>query len=128
MGWSVALKAGGGDELIGFAGVDPAGETEGEIEYFIARPYWRRGYASEVARAVTDYWFRTTDGTRLIAYVIPENVGSVRAVVKAGYQRTGSVNYLDLMGNPEGIVLETPVADEYSLTRDQWLEATAALG
>ena len=117
MGWTVTLDDG---EFVGFAGVDAASETEGEIEYFIVRPHWRKGYASEVAKCVTDHWFRTTEGTRLVAYVIPENVGSVRAVEKLGYKKTGSVNYLDLMGNPPDVVLRSPIADEYSLTRDEW--------
>jgi ribosomal-protein-alanine N-acetyltransferase len=120
MGWSVALKS--GDEFIGFAGVDDMGDGTGEIEYFLGRPYWRRGYASETAQAVTDYWFHTTDGQRMVAYVIPENVGSVRAVEKLGYQRTGSVNYLDLMGNPPGVVLNTPIADTFWITRDEWAQ------
>lgn len=118
MGWSVALKS--DDEFIGFTGVDAAGETDGEIDYFLGRPYWRRGYASEIAKAVTDFWFQTTNGQRMVAYVIPQNIGSVRAVEKLGYQRTGSVNYLDLMGNPPGVVLKTPIADEFWLTRDGW--------
>jgi len=118
MGWSVVLKAEG--TFIGFGGVDAASETDGEIEYFIVKPHQRRGYASEVARAMTDHWFRTTSGDRLLAYVIPENVGSVRAVEKLGYRRMRSVNYLELMGNPSDIVLETPDADEWTLTRDEW--------
>ena len=122
MGWTVTLKD--GNEFVGFAGVDAASETDGEIDYFIAKPHWRNGYASEAARTVTDYWFRTTGGAKLVAYVIPENVGSVRAVAKLGYTRTGSVNYLELMGNPADIALRTPVADEYSLTREQWQQRT----
>jgi len=120
MGWAVGLKS--DDEFIGFTGVDHVGETDGEIEYFLVRPHWRRGYASEIAKAVTDYWFHTTDGQRMVAYVIPENIGSVRAVEKVGYKRTRSVNYLDLMGNPAGVVLNTPIADEFWLTRDEWLQ------
>lgn len=100
--------------------MEAASETEGEIEYFIFKEHWRQGYASEVAIAVTDYWFRATGGGRLIAYVIPENVGSVRAVEKVGYRRVGTVNYLDLMGNPTGITLKTPDADEYCFSREQW--------
>ncbi len=118
LGWSVVLKT--EKAFIGFAGVDAASDTDGEIEYFIVKPHWRRGYASEVAKGVTDYWFRTTTGDRLVAYVIPENVGSVRAIEKLGYRRVGSVNYLDLMGNPPDITLKTPVADEYSLARAEW--------
>ena len=81
--------------LIGVAGVDALSETE------------------------------TTDGNRIVAYVVPENVGSVRAVAKLGYERRGSVNYLELMGNPAGVELFTPMADEYSLARDEWMRRTA---
>jgi RimJ/RimL family protein N-acetyltransferase len=118
MGWSVVVKD--EDVFVGVAGVDALNETDGEIEYYFARPYWGRGYASEVARAVTDYWFANTDGSRLVAWVVPENVGSVRAVEKCGYTYVRAVNYLELMGNPPGVVFETPMTDEYELTREQW--------
>lgn len=118
MGWSITLKA--TNAVVGFAGVEAASESDGEIDYFIFNSHWRRGYASEAAEVVTNYWFRTTTGDCLIAYVIPENVGSVRAVEKLGYRRVASVNYLDLMGNPAGVTLKTPDAAEYRLTRQEW--------
>jgi RimJ/RimL family protein N-acetyltransferase len=79
-----------------------------------------------VAKAVTDYWFSTTQGERMLAYVVPENVGSVRAVTKIGYTRTRTIDYLDFAGNPPGLKFDTPLVDEYELTRAQW-EATQPL-
>jgi ribosomal-protein-alanine N-acetyltransferase len=118
MGWTVVTKA--DQAFIGFAGVDAGGEAEGELEYFVIRPFWRRGFASEMAAAVTHHWFRTTDGNELVAFVVQANVGSVRVVEKLGYRRVGIVNYLELMGNPPGVSLATPMAAEYRLDREEW--------
>jgi aminoglycoside 6'-N-acetyltransferase len=46
-----------------------------------------RGYATEIISALTAYAFANTSIHRITASVDPENIGSCRALEKAGYRR-----------------------------------------
>ncbi len=52
------------------------GASEFEISYFIHRPYWRRGFATEAAIGVRQYAFETLGLNRVISLIRPENVPS----------------------------------------------------
>ncbi len=58
------------------------GVAEPEIGYLIHRPFWRRGYAIEAARAVKAHAFGTRDLPRVISLVRPVNLPS-QAVARA---------------------------------------------
>ncbi len=58
-----------------------------EIGYTFARSAWNEGYATEIIRALTAYAFASFDIHRITASVDPENIGSCRALEKAGYRR-----------------------------------------
>lgn len=48
----------------------------------------RKGIASEALRAVCEYAFNQTGVKAINAYVLADNVGSVRVLEKAGFVRT----------------------------------------
>lgn len=50
---------------------------------------WRRGYATEAIRLVTDYAFRKLNLHRLTAGCYVANIGSAKAFLKAGWQQEG---------------------------------------
>jgi RimJ/RimL family protein N-acetyltransferase len=114
LGWAAVDAE---ERLVGMAGVDAMSASEGELEYFVGEPFWRRGYGLELARAVVDHWFADPTRERLVAYVIPENAGSVRIVERLGFGYVRELDYLELAGSPD-LVLETPIAAEFALTRD----------
>src|SRR4029078_9643353 len=60
-----------------------------EIGYWLGEPFWGRGIASEVLRAVTDYAWATLDVIRLEAGVFSWNPASARVLEKAGYTLEG---------------------------------------
>jgi RimJ/RimL family protein N-acetyltransferase len=60
-----------------------------EIGYWLGEPYWGRGIATEVLRAVTEYAFATFDVCRLEAGVFEWNAASMRVLEKAGYTLEG---------------------------------------
>ena len=48
------------------------------------RPFWRRGIATEAARAALDYALEAHDLRRAIAYVSDGNVASIRVTAHLG--------------------------------------------
>ncbi|MEC7819557.1 MAG: GNAT family N-acetyltransferase [Pseudomonadota bacterium] len=77
--------------LIGCIGIDQIGEQgDGSVElgYWIARPYWGRGYATEAARGMIDI-ARLIGHTRLSAGHFADNPASGRVLRKVGFRPTG---------------------------------------
>jgi ribosomal-protein-alanine N-acetyltransferase len=60
-----------------------------QIGYVLAKPFWRQGYATEMARAMTDFGWSRPEIHRVWALTDVENVGSARVLEKAGMQREG---------------------------------------
>lgn len=76
----------GGDVVghISVKNVDRA-RGEGEIGYWIGRPYWGRGYASEAVRLMVAFAFDELGLRRLYAHVLAHNPASGRVLEKAGF-------------------------------------------
>jgi ribosomal-protein-alanine N-acetyltransferase len=60
-----------------------------EIGYWLGEPFWGRGIATEVLRAVTEYAFAQFDVCRLEAGVFDWNPASARVLEKTGYVLEG---------------------------------------
>lgn len=59
-----------------------------DVSYFIGeRACWGKGYASEAIRLATDFAFRRLGLHRLQAGLYASNVGSAKALDKAGYRK-----------------------------------------
>ncbi len=71
--------------LIGWSGLQPL-EDSGEIEvgYAFDKPYWRQGFATEVASVWLRYGFEQAGLQRIVAVAVPENTGSRRVMEKLG--------------------------------------------
>ncbi|HEY6219326.1 MAG TPA: GNAT family N-acetyltransferase [Gemmatimonadaceae bacterium] len=76
---------------------DARGLVPGEafLAYYIARPYWGRGIATEAAKAWVEYGFRTLTLKRIEAGIAARNVASLRVAEKAGF------SWLRSGGKPE---------------------------
>ena len=61
----------------------------GEIGYWIGKPYWNRGYATEAARAVVAYSFEVLKLNRIYAYHFTRNPASGRVLEKIGMRHEG---------------------------------------
>jgi [ribosomal protein S5]-alanine N-acetyltransferase len=57
------------------------------LGYAVARQHWGKGFATEAARAVVDYGFRTFGLAKIYARADPRNVASVRVMEKLGMRR-----------------------------------------
>ncbi len=76
--------------LIGCIGVEPdAASREAELGYWIGKPYWGAGYATEALAALVDHVFRTFDVDRARAAAMPENRASIRVQEKVGFRYVG---------------------------------------
>ena len=97
----VTLPGAAGARLVGCVGLIPAHPSNGdritgqtqppvsaEIGYWIARPYWGRGYATEAARAALAV-ARTLGHRRIGAAQFTDNPASARVLAKLGFRPAG---------------------------------------
>ena len=107
-------------EAIGCIRLHKAGAREAVLGYWLGKPHWRQGLASEAACALIDMAFRTT------------NVAVITATVRTGNRR--SQNVLDFCGfraAGQGVRAAparggaVPV-DRFQLRRADWVGAGAA--
>jgi len=61
----------------------------GELGYWLGVPYWRRGYATEAARAMLDYGFETLGLHRIFASHFAHNPSSGNILKKLGMRYEG---------------------------------------
>ena len=60
-----------------------------ELGYWIGKPYWGQGYASEAAKRVVDFGFDTIGLNRIEAHFMQENNASAKILEKLGMQYEG---------------------------------------
>jgi len=76
--------------LIGVIGLEIRREyNHAEMGYWVAKPYWNRGYCSEAAKAVLRYGFDELDLHRIYARHFGNNPASGRVMGKIGMRREG---------------------------------------
>jgi [ribosomal protein S5]-alanine N-acetyltransferase len=96
--WAVTPRGGG--ELLGFGGFWHFREPpELELLFGIAAPHWGRGYATEVAGALTRHAFDHLGFPEVRASTDAPNTASVRVLAKLGFrqQKRATVGGLDTL-------------------------------
>jgi ribosomal-protein-alanine N-acetyltransferase len=79
-----------GAELVGAVGVSISQPNQsGELGYWIGKPYWGRGFATEAAAAVLDYAFTVVGLNRVQATYLTRNPASGRVMEKLGMAHEG---------------------------------------
>jgi ribosomal-protein-alanine N-acetyltransferase len=86
--YQLAVVAKTSDVLVGTAGLHVSGRAIPELGYWLGRDYWARGYATEVARAIIDFSFKSLGLGALMARVFDGNIASERVLIKAGFALT----------------------------------------
>ena len=77
--------------LIGIVGFHPKAERAVEVGYWLGRPYWGHGYATEATRAAVD-WAGEDWGKRwVVSGHFADNPASGRVLEKAGFLYTGVI-------------------------------------
>lgn len=79
--------------LIGCAGfeVDGPGSHRAELGYWLAKPFWGRGWMTAVVQALVTCAWQHFGWNRLSASVFAENLASARVLEKAGFQLEGTL-------------------------------------
>lgn len=81
-------------ELVGATGCLPALDGgSAEIGYWIGKPYWGNGYATEAATALVAHCFATLPYDRLTCCHFSDNAASARVIAKLGFRHAGSCSH-----------------------------------
>ena len=80
------------DQLCGGMGLrlEPA-HARAELGYWIAVPFWRRGYCTEAAKRVLEYGFNQMKLNRIFAQTFAGNEASQNVLEKLGMRREGTL-------------------------------------
>ena len=65
------------------------GEDVAELGYWIGKPFWGKGYATEAARSLIDFGFTVLGLNRIAARHFARNPASGRVMQKVGMLQTG---------------------------------------
>ena len=80
------------DGLVGGMGLHITPQhRRAELGYWIGKPYWNRGYATEAAAAVVAFGFAELGLHRIVARHFPRNPASGRVMAKIGMTREGTL-------------------------------------
>jgi RimJ/RimL family protein N-acetyltransferase len=122
--WLATLS--GGDDPIGAASLRDKGHTA-DFGYWLARAHWRKGFGTEIARAIVALAFALPDVRRVCATCDAENIASARVLEKCGLVRTALLRSATVRPN---ISPEPRDTLRYELTREEWTSSRArdALG
>lgn len=78
------------DTLIGAVGYVEQGDGTAEIGYWIGKPYWGCGYATEAARRLVDHCFDTEKRRKLTCCHFVDNLASKNVIRKLGFKLVGA--------------------------------------
>lgn len=79
--------------LIGCCGTAWVDKEAMELGYWIARPFWGHGYATEAVKTLVDVTFRTKRCRCLVASRFADNPASGRVLEKVGFVATGTAEH-----------------------------------
>ena len=96
--WAIVLKV--TDEVIGAMGYGascncklPTRDGEPIVGYWVAKPYWNKGYCTEALQLMLDYIRSNTSLTSLLSGHFVDNPASGRVMEKCGFIPTGEECY-----------------------------------
>ena len=102
-------------EPIGMAGINWRDRHNAELGFWLGVEHWGRGFGTEAARAVIDYFFETFDHDRLSAGARVANPRSRKVLEKCGFKWSGVE-----LHRFEALRSSSPV-DRFRLWRSGWL-------
>lgn len=104
--------------LLGITGYLPSEDGRlAEIGYWVGKPFWGRGIATEAAHALVDHAFAGAGFAKLTCCHFADNPASARVIEKLGFTSTGSCSCWC-----EARRVEAP-AVQYELARGDWRQS-----
>ncbi len=87
---------------------------QAELGYWIGKPYWNKGYASEAAKAVLEFGFKNLHFQRIHAHHLSRNPVSGKVLKKIGMQHEGCLRqHIRKWGKFEDIEMYGILTDEF---------------
>lgn len=118
--YAITRKSNG--EFLGICGIheDRTRHEFPFVGYWLGRPYWGEGFATEATRAMIDLFFKVTDQDCLMISARTDNHASHRVIQKCNARYWKSGNQFN---GHFGMMVRL---DHYRLTRQDWFAAVAA--
>ena len=111
LNWAIVSKE-GPKEAIGIIGFRFKEQPGGNRGFWLAEPFWGRGYMTEAITAVQDYLFFELGIERFVVTNSNANEGSRRVKEKTGARYLGAAEFEDREGGLE--------AERWEVTREDW--------
>ncbi|MEM9588486.1 MAG: GNAT family N-acetyltransferase [Planctomycetota bacterium] len=90
--WACVLKE--TQTVIGFCGLKYLADLDVvDIGFRLLPSHWGQGLATEACTACLAFGFDVIDLSRIVAFVMPENLPSIRVLEKSGMSFDGEFNY-----------------------------------
>ncbi len=106
--------------LVGAIGLmlTPA-EDRGEMGYWIGKPYWNQGYATEAGKSLLQYGFEVLGLNRIYARYLTRNPASGRVMSKMGMKYEGCLRqHMKKWGAYEDLAVKGMLRSEYFTAED----------
>ncbi|MEX6508812.1 GNAT family N-acetyltransferase [Jiella sp. M17.18] len=115
--FAICLKASG--DLTGICSLKPTTDRRrAEIGYWVGRPFWGNGYATEAAQAVIDYGFTALDLQAIDASCRVINEASRKVIWKCGFRFCGN-------GMTDTVVSGRVASEQFTMDRSCWTSLKA---
>ena len=93
--FAVELKETG--KVIGFCGIKYLPEIDlPEVGFRYLKEYWGKGIGTEAAQVCVDFARQDLEIKKLVALIIPENIGSIRVAEKLGMTKGPLIHIYDV--------------------------------
>ncbi len=83
-------RTGGAPRLVGGCGIARSPQNRRELDFWISRPFWGLGFATEAVRAVT-HMARASGLGALLARPMTDNSAAAHVLDKIGFRSTGRI-------------------------------------
>lgn len=83
-------RTGGAPRLIGGCGIGKGRDARPELSFWLARPFWGLGFATEAAAAVTRM-ARASGILNLVARSTTDNIAAIHVLSKLGFRPAGRI-------------------------------------
>ncbi len=107
-------------QLIGAIGLVMKEHERGEMGYWIGKPYWNLGYATEAAKAILEFGFSEMHFNKITASHIGRNPASGRVMQKASMSYEGcSRQHVKKWGQFEDLNFYSILREDYELANSE---------
>lgn len=115
LGSTFALISNETNELVGCAGMHIVSDYDrAELAYWVGKPYWGQGYATEAAQRILEYGFNELKLNRIWAAAMDSNPASSMVMQKIGMKYEGKlIQHIKKWGEYEDLVYYGITIGEY---------------